>query len=157
MAGHSRSKNGVASLARSRSKNGVASLAYGPGHGALCGLSAGKDVGRRDKSGDDDGKVQRVSLTERRTRPGAVSPQLADTLKRFESSCRRKGQAMPPLIAWGVGLVGGAALVRWAIKEAQRINRELEDARLARMAESMQTQPIRKLRRDPVTGAYRPE
>jgi hypothetical protein len=28
----SRSKNGVASLARSRSKNGVASLAYGPGH-----------------------------------------------------------------------------------------------------------------------------
>jgi hypothetical protein len=30
MAGRSRSKNGVASLARSRSKNGVASLAYGP-------------------------------------------------------------------------------------------------------------------------------
>jgi hypothetical protein len=30
----SRSKNGVASLARSRSKNGVASLAYGPGHPA---------------------------------------------------------------------------------------------------------------------------
>jgi hypothetical protein len=27
---HSRSKNGVASLAHSRSKNGVASLAYGP-------------------------------------------------------------------------------------------------------------------------------
>jgi hypothetical protein len=64
---------------------------------------------------------------------------------------------MPPLIAWGVGVVGGAALVRWAIKEAKRINRELEDARLARVAESMQTEPIRKLRRDPVTGAYRPE
>jgi hypothetical protein len=64
---------------------------------------------------------------------------------------------MPLVIAWGVGLVGGAAMVRWAIKEAQRINRELEDARLARMAETMQTQPIRKLRRDPVTGAYRPE
>jgi hypothetical protein len=30
MAGHSRLKNGVASLARSRSKNGVASLAYVP-------------------------------------------------------------------------------------------------------------------------------
>jgi len=28
--GHSRSKNGVASLAYGRSKNGVASLAYGP-------------------------------------------------------------------------------------------------------------------------------
>jgi hypothetical protein len=34
MAGHSRSKNGVASLAYSRSKDGVASLAYGPGHPA---------------------------------------------------------------------------------------------------------------------------
>jgi hypothetical protein len=64
---------------------------------------------------------------------------------------------MPPLIVWGVGMLGGAALLRWAIKEAQRINRELEDARLARMAETMQTQPIPKLRRDPVTGAYRPE
>jgi hypothetical protein len=32
---HSRSKNGVASLAHSRSKNGVASLAYGPGHPRL--------------------------------------------------------------------------------------------------------------------------
>jgi len=35
MAGYSRSKNGVASLARSRSKNGVASLAYGPRHPRL--------------------------------------------------------------------------------------------------------------------------
>jgi hypothetical protein len=32
MAGHSRPKDGVASLARSRPKDGVASLAYGPGH-----------------------------------------------------------------------------------------------------------------------------
>jgi len=32
MAGHSRSKNGVASLAQNRSKNGVVSLAYDPGH-----------------------------------------------------------------------------------------------------------------------------
>jgi hypothetical protein len=32
MAGHSRSKNGVASLAYSRSKNGVASLAYVAGY-----------------------------------------------------------------------------------------------------------------------------
>ena len=60
---------------------------------------------------------------------------------------------MPPLIVWGAGLLG-AALFRWAVKEVERINRELENAR---MAEAMQTQPIRKLRRDPVTGAYRPE
>jgi hypothetical protein len=64
---------------------------------------------------------------------------------------------MPPLILWGVGVLGGAALVRWAIKEARRINRELEDARLARMAETMQPERMRNLRRDPVTGAYRPE
>jgi hypothetical protein len=35
MAGHSRSKNGIASLAHSRSKDGIASLAYGPGHPRL--------------------------------------------------------------------------------------------------------------------------
>jgi Flp pilus assembly protein TadB len=64
---------------------------------------------------------------------------------------------MPPLIVWGVGVLGGAALVRWAIKEARRINCELEETRLARMAEAMQTGPIPTLRRDPVTGAYRPE
>ena len=64
---------------------------------------------------------------------------------------------MPPLIVWGFGLLGGAAVVRWAIKEAQRINHELEEARDARMAEAMQARPVRNLRRDPVTGAYRPE
>ena len=47
---------------------------------------------------------------------------------------------MPPLIVWGVGVLGGAALVRWAVKEARRINRELEEARIARMAETMQTE-----------------
>lgn len=64
---------------------------------------------------------------------------------------------MPPLIAWGVGVLGGAALLRWAIKEARRINRELEESRLARMAETMSTERIPNLRRDPLTGAYRPE
>ena len=64
---------------------------------------------------------------------------------------------MPPLIAWGVGVLGGAALLRWVVKEAQRINRELEEARLNRMAETMSPERIPKLRRDPVTGAYRPE
>jgi hypothetical protein len=46
-------------------------------------------------------------------------------------------------------------VVRWAYKTAVRINRELEDARLARVAEA-QTADIPTLRRDPVTGAYRP-
>ena len=40
----SRSKNGVASLARSRSKNGVASLAYGAGHPRLGALQDFRDI-----------------------------------------------------------------------------------------------------------------
>ncbi len=62
---------------------------------------------------------------------------------------------MPPLIAWGVGMLGGAALVRWAVKEAQRINRELEEARLAPMQQPMQAERRSDAARDPVTGAYR--
>jgi hypothetical protein len=66
-----------------------------------------------------------------------------------------KDRPMPPLIAFA-GALGGLAVVRWAYKTAQRINRELEEARLARMAESLQTSEIPTLKRDPVTGAYRP-
>ena len=62
---------------------------------------------------------------------------------------------MPPLIAFA-GALGGLAVVRWAYKTAVRINRELEEARLARVAEAAQTSEIPTLRRDPVTGAYRP-
>jgi hypothetical protein len=53
MAGHSRSKNGVASLARSRSKNGVAALAYGPGHPRPVLLNVREDVDARHKAGHD--------------------------------------------------------------------------------------------------------
>ncbi|MBT1509645.1 hypothetical protein KIP88_03950 [Bradyrhizobium sp. SRL28] len=62
---------------------------------------------------------------------------------------------MPPLIAFA-GALGGLAVVRWAYKTAVRINRELEEARLARVGEAAQTADIPTLRRDPVTGAYRP-
>ena len=62
---------------------------------------------------------------------------------------------MPALIAFA-GVLGGLAVVRWAYKTAQRVNEELEEARLARMTESMRTSEIPTLRRDPVTGAYRP-
>ena len=62
---------------------------------------------------------------------------------------------MPPLIAFA-GALGGLAVVRWAYKTAVRINRELEEARMARVAEAAPTGDIPTLRRDPVTGAYRP-
>ena len=66
-----------------------------------------------------------------------------------------KDRPMPPLIAFA-GALGGLAVVRWAYKTAVRINQELEEARLARVTETAQTAEIPTLRRDPVTGAYRP-
>ena len=62
---------------------------------------------------------------------------------------------MPPLIAFA-GALGGLAVVRWAYRTALRVNKELEEARLARVAESARSGEIPTLRRDSDTGAYRP-
>jgi hypothetical protein len=62
---------------------------------------------------------------------------------------------MPPLIAFA-GVLGSLAVVRWAYKTAVRINQELEEARLSRVAEAARAGEIKTLRQDPVTGAYRP-
>jgi hypothetical protein len=62
---------------------------------------------------------------------------------------------MPPLIAFA-GALGGLAVVRWAYRTVQRVNAELEEARLARLAEASRSSEIPTLRRDPDTGAYRP-
>ena len=62
---------------------------------------------------------------------------------------------MPPLIAFA-GALGSLAVVRWACRTAQRVNRELEEARLARVSEQVSSAEIPTLRRDPTTGAYRP-
>jgi hypothetical protein len=64
---------------------------------------------------------------------------------------------MPPLIVIALGALGGVALVRWAVREAQRINHELEEARLARVREPVRDEAIKTLRRDPATGVYRPD
>ena len=66
-----------------------------------------------------------------------------------------KERPMPPFIAFA-GALGGLAVVRWAYKTAMRINQELEEARLNRVAEAARMGEIKTLRRDPVTGAYRP-
>jgi len=66
-----------------------------------------------------------------------------------------KDRPMPPLIAFA-GVLGGLAVVRWAYRTALRVNRELEEARLARLAEASRSNEIPTLRRDPITGAYRP-
>lgn len=62
---------------------------------------------------------------------------------------------MPPFVAFA-GVLGGLAVVRWAYKTAIRINQELEEMRLSRVAEAARMGDIPTLKRDPVTGAYRP-
>ncbi len=62
---------------------------------------------------------------------------------------------MPPLIAFA-GALGGLAVIRWAYRTAVRVNRELEEARRSRVAETARSSEIQTLRRDPNTGAYRP-
>ena len=65
-----------------------------------------------------------------------------------------KDRQMSPLIALA-GALGSAAIIRWAYRTAKKINVELEDARLRRVAEQQPVGDIPTLRRDPETGAYR--
>ena len=60
---------------------------------------------------------------------------------------------MPPLILIAAGILGGAALVRFVMREGKRINGELD---AARAADSVSRDSLPKLRRDPDTGTYRP-
>ena len=65
---------------------------------------------------------------------------------------------MPPLVVVALGALGSTMLVRWALREAQRINHELEEARLAMVRKGARgEQRMQTLRRDPVTGVYRPD
>ena len=62
---------------------------------------------------------------------------------------------LSPLVKWSFAALGGAMVVHWVVKEARRINEELENARRVKVpitdAENRPT-----LRRDPTTGEYRP-
>jgi hypothetical protein len=60
-----------------------------------------------------------------------------------------------PLVKWALIAAGAGMVVHWAVKEARRINDELDEARRvkARIADAEQ-RPM--LRRDPSTGEYRP-
>lgn len=60
---------------------------------------------------------------------------------------------MPPLVLIALGVMGGAALVRFAMKEGRRVNRELDEVREQAVTDPKDTV---RLRRDPHTGAYRP-
>jgi hypothetical protein len=61
---------------------------------------------------------------------------------------------LSPVVKWSLAALGGAMVVHWAIKEARRINEELENARRVK-AKITDAENRPTLRRDPSTGEYR--
>ena len=62
---------------------------------------------------------------------------------------------LSPLLKWTLAAAGGAMAVHWIVREARRINDELDNARRVRVrVADHENRPT--LRRDPVTGEYRP-
>lgn len=58
-----------------------------------------------------------------------------------------------PLMKWALGAMGGAIIIHWVVKEARRVNEELDRARrAARVADDAKRQT---LHRDPASGEYR--
>jgi len=64
---------------------------------------------------------------------------------------------IPPVLAWTLAALGATVLVRFAMKHARQVNDDLDASRAAKAGEPVAREPIRKLRRDPATGEYRPE
>lgn len=66
---------------------------------------------------------------------------------------------IPPVFLWTLGTAAGAAAIKLAMREARRINDHLEALRQSSAAPkpAPASAPIRRLKRDPKTGTYRPE
>jgi hypothetical protein len=64
---------------------------------------------------------------------------------------------MPPVFALALGLMGTAVLVRWCVREVQRVNAELDEVRGEPAVEPVDRGALPTLKRDPNTGEYRPE
>ena len=60
---------------------------------------------------------------------------------------------LTPLVKWSLVSLGGAMVVTWVVKEARRINEELEQRRVRVPVTDRTPRPT--LRRDPRTGEYR--
>ena len=63
---------------------------------------------------------------------------------------------MHPLLAVTLGMVGAFALVRWCVKEVQRVNTELDSVRGQAPVDAVDPNALPKLKRDPKSGEYRP-
>lgn len=60
---------------------------------------------------------------------------------------------LSPLVKWALVAAGGAMAVHWVVKEVRRVNEELDNAKRVKVRVSERRLT---LRRDPVTGEYRP-
>ena len=63
--------------------------------------------------------------------------------------------SLPTVIAWTLGVIGTAVVMRLIGREWQRINNELDEARPVRVKDPERAR-LPTLRRDPATGEYRP-
>ncbi len=61
---------------------------------------------------------------------------------------------MSPLVKWTLVAVGGAMVVHWVVREVRRVNDELDAQRVRARIRDQERRPT--LRRDPVSGEYRP-
>jgi hypothetical protein len=63
---------------------------------------------------------------------------------------------MHPVLVVTLGMLGGAALVRWCVREVRRINGELDHVRAQAAVEPIDRNALPKLKQDPKSGEYRP-
>jgi hypothetical protein len=63
---------------------------------------------------------------------------------------------MPQAVVWVLRVAGAAIVAKWLVKEARRVNAELDALKAAGVAEASDGSRSR-LVRDPVTGHFRPE
>jgi hypothetical protein len=64
--------------------------------------------------------------------------------------------SLPPIIAWTLGAIGAVLVMKLISREWQRVNAELDEARPVRVTDPERAR-LPTLRRDPVTGEYRPQ
>ena len=64
--------------------------------------------------------------------------------------------SLPPIIAWTLGAIGAVVVMKLISREWQRINAELDEAHPVRVTDPERAR-LPTLRRDPVTGEYRPQ
>ncbi len=64
---------------------------------------------------------------------------------------------MPPLIIWAFGAIGAAVVAKWAVAQARRMTGELRVDASGPGGERSEREPVVTLKRDPVTGVYRPQ